>query len=192
MLKNNIILIGSQGTGKTTLAKNLQATLSVFKKYEIIDGSSREANKLGLEINESTSIKSQRIMNQITIKKINEFKDSACNLIFVTSIARLYAYPQRAYSLTPEPNLGVFVDVMKTWALYELNLAQVFYIPIEFYIENDGVRSIDLTFQRDIDIILKTLMDDNSIEYVAIKGSIIERVSKILEVLKGGNYGLKK
>lgn len=60
----------------------------------------------------------------------------------------------------------------------------VFYLPIEFPIEDDGIRSTDPEFQRKIDERYKNVLNEWDIKHEVISGSIEDRLQKILEKIK--------
>ena len=59
------------------------------------------------------------------------------------------------------------------------------YLPIEFGIENDGVRPVDIQYQKDVDGCMRGLMHTFGIVPLVVSGTVEERVQKILEHLAG-------
>lgn len=58
---------------------------------------------------------------------------------------------------------------------------KVFYTPIEFPLEKDGVRFEDTRFQKQIDKKILEILDTFNIQYEELTGSIDERVQKVLD-----------
>ena len=61
------------------------------------------------------------------------------------------------------------------------------YFPIEFDIADDGTRSLDKEFQKEIDEIIHNILEDlklrYEIKYITVSGSIEERVKQIEKLL---------
>ena len=62
-----------------------------------------------------------------------------------------------------------------------------FYIPIEFPVVNDGFRSLNEEFRREIDKNIKDFLDVMEVDYIELRGSIEERVETVENVMR--NYG---
>jgi nicotinamide riboside kinase len=60
----------------------------------------------------------------------------------------------------------------------------VCYIPIEFPVVDDGVRSVDEGFREEVDFMIKNLLDCAEINYHTITGTVEERIKMIDELLK--------
>jgi len=173
-----ILLVGAHGTGKTTLAKEIQ---KLFPYCEIIDGIHREAKQEGFQINKTSDIVSQ-------IETVQRYLQKVCgkpSFISVDSIIR-----QTAYAISnklPEP----VINLMKRLCQIERDqfAGAVFYIPIEFSLEKDSVRDEDFQFQKDVDREIKKLLNEiysfnNHHMYYIITGEIQRRVEKVCELSK--------
>ena len=57
------------------------------------------------------------------------------------------------------------------------------YIPIEFPIEEDGVRDADPTNQEKMDFLIKNLLDTSGVKYITVTGTVEERVKQIEDAL---------
>lgn len=172
-----ILLVGAHGTGKTTLAKEIQ---KLFPYCEIIDGIHREAKQGGFQINKTSDIVSQ-------IETVQRYLQKICgkpSFISVDNIIRQTAYA--ICNKLPEP----VIDLMKRlcWIEREQFADIVFYIPIEFSLEKDLVRDENLQFQKDVDIEIKKLVDQFypywlKTFYWKITGSVEERLGKIRNII---------
>ena len=59
----------------------------------------------------------------------------------------------------------------------------IFYIPIEFALVNDGVRSTDEEYRLKIDRYILDILRDNNVKYYTITGNIPDRLSKIKQII---------
>jgi nicotinamide riboside kinase len=59
----------------------------------------------------------------------------------------------------------------------------IFYVPIEFSAQDDGVRESDPTFQLAIDIEVRRLLDLFGLKYHRISGTIQQRMSQVTQIL---------
>lgn len=60
----------------------------------------------------------------------------------------------------------------------------MFYIPVEFPLEDDGVRFNDNWYQNEVDDILREILNDFGIEYIEISWTNDERVAKLMNIIK--------
>ena len=77
-----------------------------------------------------------------------------------------------------------FRKIIREVATRNAKYDRVFYLPIEFPMELDGVRSEDVEFQKDVDQRYKEYLSQLGIKYIILSGSVEERVSQALEHLK--------
>ena len=59
-----------------------------------------------------------------------------------------------------------------------------FYIPIEFELEDDGVRFVDFELQKKVDEELKKSIEKYNIKTTKLTGSVEERIEQIQQALK--------
>ena len=71
-----------------------------------------------------------------------------------------------------------------TWVQHLYTLSYIFYIPPEFNIVDDGVRSIDPTFRDQIVELFEGYITEMPREIVRLSGSVRERLDQIMKVLK--------
>jgi hypothetical protein len=67
--------------------------------------------------------------------------------------------------------------------LSNLSYTHYFYVPIEFAIEADG-RSLDVDFQKKVDLDYLNLLNELNIDYVEVCGSVENRLGLISETLR--------
>ena len=169
--KKRIILTGAHGTGKTTLmnelAKDGTRTLSIARdaatagNYPPTD-ENREAYQKDLFAAGLKALGSKK--NYISDRGLtciaaytffNVFK----NTIKKKTADNQYMKMQKFHKDNP--------DVL------------VVYVPIEFELEDDGLRSMNKQEQAAIDFMIKNLLDTAGIEYITVTGTVEERVAQI-------------
>lgn len=65
------------------------------------------------------------------------------------------------------------------WAIQHISYDYVFYLPIEFPLEDDGVRFTDKEFQQAHDKEVKLILDYYHIPYHSLTGSLADRVRQV-------------
>lgn len=170
-----ILLVGAHGTGKTTLAKEIQ---KVYPRFEIIDGIHREAKQDGFEIN-----KTGDVISQIETVRRYWYKVGARNsFISLDGMLRQTAYA--ICNKLPEPVIGLMKELC--YIEREHFTDAIFYIPIEFPLEKDNVRNEDREFQEQVDTeicsLLNTIYQYRDFE---VSGSVSQRVGKVCDVIQG-------
>jgi len=64
------------------------------------------------------------------------------------------------------------------------NYNLVFYLPIEFPMEIDKIRSHDLGFQKEVDIRYKRYLEELGAKYIPLSDSVEERIEQAIKYLK--------
>lgn len=163
------ILLGSHGTGKTTL---LKAVSDNFKDYYVTDGFSRPVYKISRLLDFSEQEK-QVVINELSIWAYQNYLNHT-NVISTRSIIDCIIYTQ---ILNPS------IDVSEMIELFNQTKDQVerfFYIPIEFGFVHDPDR-LNEELQKKIDLLFREFM----VKYipkekvVIIKGTVQERLDLI-------------
>jgi len=170
-----ILLVGSHGTGKSTLAKEIQRVFP--PPFYIIDNIHRDAKANGFEINKTDDVISQietvrRYLREIGVKD---------NFVSVDSIIR-----QTAYAICnnlPEPVIGLMKELCYVERAYFANI--IFYFPIDFSLVKDGIRDEDIEFQKKIDVEIVNLLN---IYYWnmchTVTGTVSQRSDKVVKILE--------
>jgi len=163
------ILLGSHGTGKTTLLKEVSTK---FPEYYVTDGFSRPVIKISKMLELSNSEK-QYAINELSAWAYQNYL-SHKNVISTRSIVDCIIYSQ---ILAPE------LDIKDLITLFEETKDQVeyfFYIPVEFDFVADPDR-LSHELQIKIDEVIREFM----VKYipkekvVTLKGTVEERLNKI-------------
>lgn len=164
-----IALIGTHGTGKTTIAHELVAELK--KNNFNAEFLGEVARQCPLQINEETTKKAQEWI--IYSQYIKEIENETKNGILVCDRSVLDGYVYYYNKFSREGILERFVrEKIKDYDF-------LFRVPLnQNYLIEDGKRSIDKGFQIGIDKIFTELLDRFSIDYYREKDThkIVERI----------------
>lgn len=187
-----ICLLGAHGTGKSTL-------VNLFKdKYTVIDNIARKVIASGGASNESGTVTSQRqIFNDYLGALSQENFLSTRSVIDVLAYTAYLGQKCEVNWLDPksqENYKNILLELreeqleVKLWL--EKNPDIVFcYVPVEFDPVEDGVRSVDKNYQKNIDLIMRCLFEqykkDGLIKHsYVIQGTIDERYKQLEEIIK--------
>lgn len=171
-------ITGAHSTGKTTLLNALRSE-PAFADLDICTEVTRDVRALGLEINEGGTDLTQRlIMNQHIV---NIFMHP-CMLTDRTSLDGLI-YTEWLYKHGKVSKKTLeYAEKVFNQTIYEYDI--LFYLPVEFEIETDGVRSTDITFQREIAQEFNKFVNswaDSRPWIVPLSGSVRGRVQTAIE-----------
>ena len=168
-----IAIIGAQGVGKTTLAQQINKDYPLFK---ILPEAARLAQKAGYKLDHTATVETELwlINKQIELESLED------NWVADRCGIDLLAYIQFLFS--QELNLIEFAT--KTLVPKFSNYDLVIYLPSgEFEIEDDGIRTTDIKFQKDIDDQIKGILEKHKVKFVKIVGSPKERLEEVKKIL---------
>ncbi len=165
-----IALIGTHGTGKTTLAHELVAEL---KKKGVNAGFLGEiAGECPLPINENTSIKSQKWIFHNQCKREIEEERKYSVLICDRSVLDNYVY----YNYKFGENKAMEEMIREGIKEYDF----LFRLPLnDGYLKDDGIRSINTKFQKEINNKFDVLLKEFSVTHY-----ITNNLEEILQMIK--------
>jgi predicted ATPase len=173
--KKRIILTGAQGTGKTTLMNALAAdgtrTISHIRKT---------AEELGIDISNPTEVGQKEFFK--TLKKELSSKKNYISDRGLTCVAAYTFSEAIMEKISKKVADKQYMDVLKFHT--ENPDILLVYVPIEFGIEDDGERSVDASYQHQIDFLIKNILETAKINYITVTGTVEERVSQIEAALK--------
>ena len=159
-----IILTGSQGTGKSTLAKILSSDFNL-KMIDSVTAEFAENTK---------SLDDFEFFKKFQTKVVSRYSDlllNTENYVSSRGFADVFAY-------STYKKLDKLADFCKFCQSY--NDAIIFYVPIKFGIESKPLRSADKGFQNDIDkLILEFLNETNTSYYTIETLSVDDRINEI-------------
>jgi len=190
-------ITGPHGSGKTTILnklKDLQKTEEILKDYVFLPEMTRVIKDQGFSINEDGDLSTQILILSKHIENILLYN----NVNFIVDRVLIDGYVYTKYlSLQNKPSSKVPV-----WLLdYALNLLEtyidrytyIFYVPSEFEVAKDGVRSTDTYFHQCIcenfESITNKLIKENRArerKIIKVTGSLDNRLDIILRTLKQG------
>ncbi|MCX6250173.1 MAG: AAA family ATPase [Bacteroidetes bacterium] len=178
-----VSLSGTFSTGKSTLVKKLALLLDSKQvmKYYIINEVARKVLQQGYKLDKEANIESYLfyIFLQLQEERIGSQFDI---LISDRTLIDLLAYVR--------VNNDQTIPLMFTKLLQEIiwrgkqYFTHYCYIPIEFLPVDDGVRCIDIDYQKLVDLELTKIFNELSINPIIIKGDLDKRIDTVYEVIK--------
>lgn len=168
-----IAIIGAQGVGKTTLAKQINEHYPDFK---ILPEAARLAKEAGYNLDQTATTKTEHWL----IAKQIELESMKGKWVADRSCIDLLAYIHHLFS--KESSLIHFATrtLVPRFSEYDL----VLYLPSgQFAIEDDGLRLTDIKFQQAIDEQIRDVLEAHKIPFIRIVGSPEERLAKVKSLL---------
>lgn len=173
---SKIAIIGSHGVGKTTLVQRLKI---LYPQLNFIDEVARDLQlkygKSTRDMNDEEKSKFQLEAMQIQIDNEEKYES------YISDHSAISYLP---YS-TDLPVYDELKSKIHNQYLSILRDLKIIYIPIEFNLENDGLRFATNEYQRYIDETLVDLMHKYNLKYVTIRGTIEERLEQIGKIING-------
>jgi predicted ATPase len=163
-----ILITGAMGVGKTTLAN----MVGEARKIDVLPEVARDMIKEGFNLDEGITEGAEREMlnRQILLELDDDF-------IADRGIIDILAYCMIIF----EDNSELLNHVNK-W-LSKAQYDVIFYLPVEFPIEDDGIRSTNIDFQKKIDDTIKFILKSSPFKWYEIRGTKEERLNKVLDKL---------
>ncbi|SRR5215204_2584707 len=164
-----LVFTGAHSTGKSTLLKALvERYPPICTEHVIWDGTARAIHNNP----KWTRKKKQTKLNNWYIW--NHWKER--NYIASRSIYDTLAYSHLTVGFWHH-------DQRWMWALKHINYNEVFYIPVEFGLVDDGERFKGEDFQQEVDQEIKRILDYHRVPYNTITGTVEDRVQQIANIL---------
>lgn len=175
-IRKNIILVGSHGTGKTTLLQAYQKNYGGYAR----DGISRPVHDWNKE-NIVSPYEEQRLINILTI---SNFENNMIIPDLMTTRSPLDCIVYSEVFGWPDLANNVF-EYLKDLSKNNIDLNTFIwvYVPIRFDIEDDGVRYLDKKLQLDVDKCMLKYLKELNINYHTIESlSISDRVEELRKI----------
>ena len=168
-----IALVGASSTGKTTVYELLKTKLP---KYEFVNESTRTIGQYGFPINEAGTSETQLAISSFHLEALLQ----PYNLVLDRCYMDLVAYSRFMPNISKE----TLEYILDTWKRVKKEYTHYVYFPIEFDSVDDGVRSVNEQWRKDIDNEFFEMLQDVIQPYLAVTGSPMQRVEQILEYIK--------
>lgn len=192
---DRIIFMGSHGTGKSTLANALSGVLEMpvvesvarefFKDWKYLEDCEMVNPKAGRVRTAETK---QNIICSMSRWDFMRWVNADVPMIMtrcpLDTLAYGFADPLVSDNLM-NTNLEVLKESQEFCKAIERSL--FIYLPIEFAIEDDGVRPTDKMYQKKVDACMRKLMYEFHITPLVVTGSVEERLEAILIKVLGAD-----
>ena len=166
-----IVLVGASSTGKTTVFELLKGKLP---KYEFVNESTRSVAKYGFPINELGTDATQLAISSFHLEALLR----PGNILFDRGYLDLLVYTNH---MNVEDNTKTFIK--ETWDRVNGEYTHYVYFPIEFTSVDDGIRSVNEEWRKEIDLDFKKELDKINKPYLTVTGSPLQRVEQILNFI---------
>ena len=161
-----IAVIGTTGTGKTTLVKKIEKEL--HRRGKTVGVVTEVARSCPYPINEDAEFYAQRwILHQQILKELENKSKKIDIALYDRCIIDNLVYTN--YLL----NQHKYVDIVELLQLTEIvrlwvkNYDYIILMPLNpKYLKEDGVRSTDLNFAKEIDILIRQIVKDFNIHVI--------------------------
>ena len=167
-----IALVGASSTGKTTVYELLKNKLP---KYEFVNESTRTVGAYGFPINEKGTDATQLAISSFHLEALLQ----PYNLVLDRCYMDLVAYTRFMDNVSKE-TLNYILD---TWKRVKKEYTHYIYFPIEFESVDDGVRSINEQWRKDIDDEFFEMLQTVRQPYLTVTGSPMQRVEQIMNFI---------
>jgi nicotinamide riboside kinase len=176
-----IVLIGSHGTGKTSLANRMAQELGLPEIKEVARGIISEAGyRTTAEYKAAPVPILADIQRRILIEQMRK------EVLLSSFISDRSVIDIAAYTLY-YTNDNVYSDLARDWANRYYDL--IIYVPIMFRLQGDGFRDEDEKFQFSIDDIIREQIEKITMPVYELRADTINRriqeVKTLLEKLHG-------
>jgi nicotinamide riboside kinase len=167
-----VALVGASSTGKTTVYELL---LNKLPEYKFINESTRTVKSYGFPINEKGTSETQLAISSFHLEAL--LKPN--NLLLDRCYMDLVVYSSLMPNCSKEANR--YID--STWNRIQSEYTHYIYFPIEFESVDDGVRSVNEGWRKDVDNTFNKLLNDLKTPYLTVTGSPLQRVNQILNFI---------
>lgn len=177
--------VGTQGTGKTTLLEAARKD-EAFKDFQFCTEIVRDlVKKKNLSINESGNAKSQKVFFDAYNKILNKNGYISDRCIIDVHAYTNYLYDYKPIKNEKEPR-SLYKEILRENSILKsLNkdsFGIIIYFPIEFELVDDGIRSLNVSFQEYIDQYIVSILNKYQLPFYTIRGSVEQRLKQLKEI----------
>ena len=173
-----IAITGTQGTGKTTLLKELRKIEPYKSSYTFVTELTRKLHEKGYPINEQGTDEVQRILAQQCVEASlipNSIADRCVldNIVFTTFLFN-----------EGKVNQETMNDAIEKFEANISNFDIIFYVRPEFDLVDDGVRTTSISTRDKVFALFEHYIDKYQLPVVLLSGSVEERMKTILGTIE--------
>lgn len=176
-----VVLTGTHGVGKSTLAEHLVSVLESSRSVRLIPETARELVRRGIKVNDEMNEDGFVRYVQIYLQAVRESK--ADIVVADRSLFDLYLYTHNSSDrIRP-----LYIEMLRELVFIEAKTVDFyFYMPIEFSMQMDSVRPDDEAYRLQIDRDAVKLLEYFGMRTVTVRGSPSDRVAMVIEHLQNG------
>ena len=167
-----IALVGASSTGKTTVYELLKNKLP---KYEFVNESTRTVGQYGFPINEEGTDATQLAISSFHLEALLK----PYNLVLDRCYMDVVVYTKYMENI----RAMTYNYIEDTWNRVKDEYSHYIYFPIEFNSVDDGVRSVNEEWRKEIDKEFKDILEGVRKPYLTVTGSPMQRVEQILKFI---------
>jgi len=168
-----IALVGASSTGKTTVYELLKNKLP---KYEFVNESTRTIGSYGFPINEKGTEATQLAISCFHLEALLQPYNQVLDRCYMDVLV----YSKFMNKITPM----TYLYIEDTWNRIKTEYTHYIYFPIEFDSVDDGVRSVNEKWRKQVDDEFSVVLEGVRQPYLTITGSPMQRVEQILNFIK--------
>jgi len=168
-----IALVGASSTGKTTVYELLKNKLP---KYEFVNESTRTVGSYGFPINEKGTEATQLAISCFHLEALLQPYNQVLDRCYMDVLV----YSKFMNKITPM----TYLYIEDTWNRIKTEYTHYIYFPIEFDSVDDGVRSVNEKWRKQVDDEFSVVLEGVRQPYLTITGSPMQRVEQILNFIK--------
>ena len=176
------ILTGAQGVGKTSMLKKFDGKMNVVT--EVVRNLAKTEH---INVNESGDMNGQTRIFETYFDVLGKKETPFISDRGLTDVIAYTCYNMKDKGEEGEKFLDGQIERLIEFQKEYGDDTVYFYVPIEFEVENDGFRSVNEEFRKEIDKNIKDILDSLGINYIELRGSVQDRLAVMEEVMK--NYG---